>query len=80
MEVLYVSKRRCGFLPFRSFAIRAASASSASGRPARSGRRVYNQSQAQAPLPAVALKEAASFVVPVGTFVVVTFGTVHAIY
>lgn len=77
MEVLYISKRRCGFLPFRSFAIRAASAS---GRPARSGRRVYNQSQSQAPLPAVALKEAASFVVPVGTFVVVTFGTVHAIY
>lgn len=47
------------------------------GGPSRSGgggRRVYRQSQAVRSLPSVSVKEIASFVVPAGAFLAVTFG------
>lgn len=57
-------------LHLRTFVVR----NDSSGRSGRS-RRVYTESQSEtAPLTAVPVKEIASFVLPVGSFIVVTFG------
>ncbi|KAL3631066.1 hypothetical protein CASFOL_024050 [Castilleja foliolosa] len=58
----------------KKFSIKAAASGSGGSNSKRgsSSRRVYQQSQSQAPL--APIKEAASFVLPVGAFVVVTFG------
>lgn len=68
---LCINRRRRAHLMFEKFAIRA---SASSGN--RSSRRVYTESQSQATSPMVAAKEIASFIVPAGTFVVITFGMI----
>ncbi|KAL3654123.1 hypothetical protein CASFOL_003804 [Castilleja foliolosa] len=57
----------------KKFSIKATASGSGGSNPKRgsSSRRVYQQSQSQAPL--APIKEAASFILPVGAFVVVTF-------
>lgn len=67
-------RRKC--LRFRGFEVKAASSSRAEGGSRRSsgGRRVYRQSQSESPLSLAPVKKFASFVVPAGMFLVVTFG------
>lgn len=53
---------------------RAASRADRGPRRSTGARRVYRQSQGERPLPGVPVNEIASFVVPAGVFVAVTFG------
>lgn len=53
-------------------------AAASSGRSA-AGRRVYRQSQVEAPQPAVPPNQIASYIAPAGAFVVVSLGISHPI-
>ncbi|XAR65019.1 hypothetical protein NMG60_11008959 [Bertholletia excelsa] len=68
-----VSRRRCFRL--KSLVVKAVASSRRDGgaRQPASSRRVYKQSQGRAPLPPAPAKEIASYIVPAGAFVVVTF-------
>lgn len=57
-----------------SIVIRAASRADGGRSGTKGGRRVYKQSQSQPSISAPPIKEIASFVIPAGVFVAVTFG------
>lgn len=61
-DAAVIGGRRCR--RWRSLVVKAAS-----------GRKVYRQSQGQSPLSGNVANQAASFIVPAGSFIVVTFGT-----